>query len=82
MIEPKNIKDIDFEFIKEYCVDNGHVDWLKKLAKSKVPNDKNGVKRRISFIEIRNEFTKKFFPALVPVAKPKKKSIYDIIEEL
>lgn len=82
MIEPKNIKDIDFDFIKDYCVENGQVDWLKKVAKTKVPNDKNGRKRKISFIEIRNEFAEKFFPAIVPVAKPKKKSIYELIDEL
>lgn len=79
-----SIKEITIEYIKDYCVEKGKKDvaWLKATIKKEVPPDKNGKARRISFIEIRQLFVEKYMPELLPVPKPKKVSMYDMIEAL
>lgn len=76
----ESLKNINFDFIVNYCVRNGEVEWLKQCSHEPVPVDKNGNERRKSFIEIRSEFIEHFFPELK--AKPKKPTIYDIIDSL
>lgn len=76
----ESLKSINFDFIKDYCVRNGEVEWLKQCSHEPVPDDKNGNERRKSYIEIRRDFIKKFFPDLAP--KAKKPTIYDIIDSL
>lgn len=68
METPKNIREINFDYIIEYVQAQGPeaVQWLKDLAAKPVPPDKNGKERKISFIEIRKEFVIRFFPELAP----------------
>ncbi len=81
MKEFENLNAIKFPDIQEYCVQNGQVAWLKEIAAQKKVG-KDGKERRISFIELRNAFARQFFPDLVPAPKPRKKSMFDIIDEL
>jgi hypothetical protein len=37
---------------------------------------------KISFIELKHDFAEKFCPDILPVAKPKKKSMLDLIDAL
>ncbi len=72
---PQTINDIDGDYVMTYCKEQGQegVDWLKEIySRSKRP-DKNGVLREISFIEVRNEFARKYFPHLVQKRKQRKK---------
>ena len=84
METPKNLNDINMEYIISYVKSKGEKDikWLKELNAKKVDNDKNGKARKISFIEIRNEFARKYFPDLVPKAKEKKKTMNQMIDDL
>jgi len=81
---PNNINEISIDFIINYCTAKGKADiaWLKALAAAKVAPDKNGRERRISFIEIRKEFVKKYFPSIAPAAKEKKPTMYERIAAL
>jgi len=84
MEKPKNVKAVNFEYIVDYVKQQGNADvqWLKETATKKMPPDKNGKERKITFIELRNEFVRKYMPELMPPAKPKKPSMYEIIDNL
>ena len=58
---PASSTEVCQEFIEEYCVANGELDWLIAEAEKTVI-DKNGKERANSFPQIRAEFMKKFFP--------------------
>lgn len=80
---------IAIEDIITYCKKNNEVAWLKDLAsQTRVYVDKETKEektRKISFIEIRNEFLRKFYPEQAPKKKEdreKKKTFYDLINEL
>lgn len=80
-------KKMKIEDIIAWCKENNQVDWLKEIAKKTYPatNKKTGetFERKISFIEIKNEFVAKFMPELAPKAtKPKKPSMWDMIDAL
>jgi len=79
---PTSILDIGFEFIINYCKANKQIEWLKELKNTPVKPNKKGKERQISFIEIRNEFTKKFFPDIAPMPMEPKKTMYEMIDEL
>lgn len=66
-----NYKTMKLEDIVNWCKANNEVDWLKKQGAAKK-----------TFIEIKVEFAKKFMPDIMPVAKPKKPTMYDIIDAL
>lgn len=78
---------IHIEDIITFCKENNEIAWLKDIAKKefdykdkKTGEDK---KRKISFIEIRNEFLRKFYPDEAPKSeKVEKKTFYDLIDEL
>ncbi len=76
-----NYKDMTIEDIISWCQENKQVDWLKETA-AKVYKTEDGKERRISFIELKLEFVKKFMPSIAPKAQPKKPSMYDLIKAL
>jgi hypothetical protein len=81
---PHNINDIDGEFVVNYCKGQGQegVAWLKEIYARPKKKDKNGVERAISFIEVRNEFARKYFPHLAPKRKSKRQTIKDMLDTL
>ena len=81
---PQNINEIDGEFVVDYCKAQGQaaVDWLKEVYTAPPKKDKNGKERDISFIEVRNLFARKYFPALMPTSKAKKKTIKNLLDNL
>jgi hypothetical protein len=60
----------------------GAVDWLKELAEREMPPDKNGRRRKITFIEIRQEFARRYIPEFAPKPKPKTPTMYERIGNL
>lgn len=76
-----NYKDMTIEDIIAWCKDNKQVDWLKEAA-AKTYKTEDGKERRISFIELKLEFVKKFMPEIAPKAQAKKPSMYDLIKAL
>ena len=76
-----NYKDMKIEDIIDWCKANSQVEWLKETA-SKTFSTEDGKERRISFIELKLEFVKKFMPDIAPKSKPKKPSMYDLIAKL
>ena len=84
MVNPTNIKEIKKEFVMHYCKEHqaeGAIDWLSAILNTPKKIDKNGKERDISFIVIRNEFAKKYFPHLVPIAQPRDKTMKDMLKE-
>jgi hypothetical protein len=84
MEKPSNIKEIKVDYVIDYCKEQGQwaVEWLKELANKEVPPNKNGKDRKITFIEIRQEFVKRFMPEMLPQAREKKPSMFDVINNL
>ena len=85
MENPSNINEIDGDFVVDYCKEQGAeaVAWLKEIYNRPPKPDKNKVLREISFIEVRNEFARKYFSHLVPVGKGNdKKSMRERLAEL
>lgn len=84
MDAPQNINDIDGDYVVSYCKGQGQdaIDWLKEVYARPKKKDKNGKERTISFIEVRNEFARKFFPHLAPKRKAKRKTIQDKLDSL
>lgn len=74
-------KDMKIGDIIEYCQKNNEVAWLKETAE-KLYTTKDGKERRISFIELKLEFVKKFMPEIAPKAQAKKPTMYDLIKNL
>ena len=84
MEKPNDIKEIKLEYIINYVKNEGEwaVKWLKEIANKEMPPNKSGKPRQITFIEIRNEFVRRFMPELAPQPKEKKPSMYDRINDL
>ena len=84
MEQPNNINDINGDFVLDYCKERGGeaVEWLKEVYNTPVKADKNGRERTISFIEVRNRFVQRYFPALLPKSGKKKKTLKDRLNEL
>jgi hypothetical protein len=68
---------LKFEDIIEWCKANNQVAWLKEEV-----HKTNAKGKAISFIEIKRNFAKAFAPEILPVAKPKKKTMIDLVDEL
>lgn len=81
---PINIKQIDSDYIIDYATDKGESvkKWVKEKYAEKVPNDKNGKERSMSFIELRNAFVDEYMKELKPKPKPKKASLQSRIDAL
>ena len=91
-------QNLTIEDIVAWCQENGEVKWLKaKVNETKIrniyPKGANGkVDRKaapignkvvpISFIEVKRDFAKKFCPEILPVAKPKKLSMLELVNAL
>lgn len=74
-------KDMKIEDIIDWCTKHDAVDWLKETA-AKTYKTEDGKERRISFIELKLEFVKKFMPEIAPKAQAKKPSMYELIAKL
>lgn len=84
----KNIsyKDMKFTDILNWCVLNGEKAWLAaKLDETRpgkpTEEEPNPEPRNISYIEVKRDFCEKFFPEKLPVAKPKPKSMRELLSE-
>jgi hypothetical protein len=84
MDKPTNIKEINQKYIGEYVSEQGQaaIDWLNELLEKEVPANKKGERRQISFIEVRNEFVRKYMPEIMPKAKPKEPSMKEYFASL
>lgn len=84
MDKPTSITAINWEYIRDYCSEQGQkdIDWLKNAMKTEVPPDKKGRPRKISFIELRKLFIQKYMPEMIPKPKPKKLTMYEEAERL
>lgn len=60
---------------------NGRVEDLKEIGLAKV-KDKDGGKRKRTYLEIKKIYFSRYYPDMMPKAKEKAKTIYDILEEL
>lgn len=69
-------KNLTLDDIIEWCAENNQVDWLKRTAFK----ERNG--KKPTFFEIKKAFATKFMPEILPVAKPKAKTMYDKIAAL
>lgn len=96
--EPYYYQDLTIENIIDWCKENNETVWLKaKIKETRVrkvyPKGENGKLDKkadpigtkvvpISFMELKREFAKEFCPDILPVAKPKKKSMKELIAAL
>lgn len=79
----KNYNTLSFEDIFDWCVANNNKAWLVKKVEEVRPSKKNPAEGRpISFIEVKLDFCKEFFPDMLPIAKPKKKTMREMLAEL
>ena len=80
--EVQDIKEITLPLIKKYIMEQGEsdIEWLIDMLEGQVTvKDKEGKEktRRRSFIEIRNEFTRKYCQDLAPKGTTRKTSVID-----
>jgi hypothetical protein len=76
-----NYQTMKLENIIDWCKENKQVAWLKATAATTYTNE-DGSTRKITFFEIKKAFAEKFMPEILPKAKVKKPSMYDIIAAL
>jgi hypothetical protein len=72
-----NYKFMTKDELIKWCVDNNQVEWLKEFA---LKEDEDG--NYPTFFEIKKAFSEKFMPDIIPVAKKKPATMYDIIKNL
>ena len=81
-----NYKSMTVEDIINWCQENNQVEWLKNTMKKTtfIFNEEGEIlkERKITFIELKLEFTKTFMPEIAPKTKPKKKTMYELVEAL
>ena len=90
MEDVEDITEVTLPLMYEYVKRKGPdaEDWLIEILEKKVPSKKkdkdgNTIMRNTTFIEQRNEFVKKYFPALAPEGTSKKTPVTkDILAEL
>ena len=82
--KPVEVKEISFDYIIDYVKEKGKADiaWLKELANSEVIDKKSGKIRNISFIEVRNQFARKYLPEIVPAPKELKPTMKERLAQL
>lgn len=66
-----NYQKMKFTDIVEWCKANGEVEWLKKQREEEP-----------TFIQLKVAFAKKFMPEIMPVAKVKAPTMWDVIDDL
>lgn len=69
-------RTINLDDIINYCQEHKEVAWLKETVATPIDD------RKISFIELKLQFCKKFMPEILPAGKPKKPSMYERIANL
>jgi len=85
MTKPTEVKQISFDFIIDFIKERGKekdIAWLKELANKEVVDRRTGAMRNISFVEVRNEFAKKYMPEIVPPPKATKPTMKQRLAEL
>lgn len=84
-VEVTELKELKMPMMKDHVLSLGKddVQWLVDTMKTTYPNEKaeDGT-RKITFIEIRNAFAKKYCPAIAPKKAPKKEVLKDTLSEL
>ena len=60
---------------------HGRAEELKTYGLGKVKG-KDGKKRQRTFLEIKKFYYQSYYPDMLPIAKPKEKTIYDLLAEL
>lgn len=76
-----NYMTMKFEDILAWCKQNDQTAWLKGKVNEQVVDKKTGELRDISFIEVKMAFCEKFMPEVMPVEKPKKPTMKDIMKD-
>lgn len=76
----KNYKNITIQDIVDDAKSQGseRISFLKNLLSIKIVN-KNGKEYGLSFIQIKREYYKKFYPEFLPVAKPKAPTMKELV---
>jgi len=74
-------KNCSLQDLVDMAREEGHISYLKTLAE-KTYKTEDGKKRKISFFEIKKAYYTKYHEDALPVAKTKKKTMYDILAEL
>ena len=69
-------KTLTFDEIYEYLKEKKQLQWLKAAS---VIEDED---RRATFFEIKKAFATEFMPEILPTAKPKKATMYEIIDAI
>ena len=88
-------KEIDIDFIRNYCVQNNHKEWYNAKIQEKLPCqvyprvvNEEGKKvvdksqapkvemRPITFVQLKADFIKTFFPQLAPKKETKVAKMY------
>ena len=88
MEKPESLKAVTLDYMKSYVMEQKAEDiqWLINAMKEEIDaKDKDGkdIKRKRSFLEIRNDFARRYFPDLAPKGTTKKaKKMKDILTEL
>lgn len=72
-----NYQKMSINDIIDWCQENNQTEWLKRVA---LKEDRNG--KKPSYFVIKKAFCEKFMPEIIPVAKAKAKTMYDIIANL
>ena len=77
MKEPESLKAITLDYMKGYVMEKEAKDiqWLINAMKEEIDaKDKDGkdIKRKRSFLEVRNDFARRYFPDLAPKGTTKK----------
>lgn len=67
--------------IIEWCKANNQVEWLKKVASTPIEEEGKPA-RKITFIELKYNFADKFMKEILPPKKPKKPTMFELIENL
>lgn len=79
--EPTCFAEVDTNYIKDYCVANNEVAWLKEQV-NKTYVGKDGKERDNGLFQIRKAFFATFFPNVKPKTPAKKPTFKDIVNAL
>jgi len=76
-----DINDIKKNFVFDYCRAKGKADleWLFEVLYRPQKEDKKGVLRDTSFMEVRREFAQRFFPHLITPKKDREPTLKEMI---
>lgn len=77
METPKTLKEITLDFMEEYVsgLTDDDMEWFADMVETEVDaTDKEGkpIKKKQSFIVVRNAFARKYFPDLAPKGTSRK----------